>query len=107
VTAPVDGDLLEKGSIATLRALVTDESPISEVVFYVDGAYQCRATETVIADEYSCSYSVPKGKSQTLVIEARALDSFGSEATARVEVSTGDASGSGGGGGTKGSGRKK
>jgi len=107
VTAPVDGDLLEKGSIATLRALVTDESPISQVVFYVDGAYQCRATETVIADEYSCSYSVPKGKSQTLVIEARALDSFGSEATARVEVSTGDASGSGGGGGTKGSGRKK
>jgi len=96
---PVEGDNLVKGTETNIVAYAVDDTAMGQVDFYVGGVLECSVSAGAAAD-YTCPYKVPKGKSRTLMIEARAIDAAGNSASASVQVSTGD------GGTAKGSGGK-
>lgn len=92
ISTPFDGETLEKGSTLSFRAQAIDETAMGQVEFYVNGMLECTDAAAAPDDsDYACSYSVPKGKSRSLTIEARAIDAKGNVATAFVRVSTVDA----------------
>ena len=93
ISTPYDGETVEKGSTLSIRAQAIDETAMGEVEFYVNGRLECTDAAAAPDDsDYACSYSVPKGKSRSLTIEARAIDATGNEAIASVQVSTVDSS---------------
>lgn len=98
LASPLDGAALEKGSTTTLVARATDETAMARVEFYVDGALQCTDYAPAFGgSDYECPYTVPKGRSRTLTVGARAVDSRGNSASASVQVSTTDGAGKRGG----------
>ncbi len=107
INTPSDGEALEKGSAVTILAYAEDESAMGQVDFYVNGILQCTiAAQVQSGSNYACDYRVPKGKSRTLLIEARAIDAAGNSAASMVRTSNDGGSGSSSGDG-QGKGRKK
>ncbi len=97
-TSPASGAVLEKGSQVTFSVEATDMVAMGQVDFFIDGVLE----HTVLAsnaqeNQYSFTYSVPKGKTRTFRVIARAIDAAGNFAETTSSFTTGDTNGGKGG----------
>lgn len=89
IGAPLNSEALVKKTLTTIRAQALDETAMGQVAFYVDGKLACTDPASSPDDsDYACAFTIPNGRSRTLLIEARASDAAGNTASASVQVST-------------------
>ena len=102
IVSPSDGASVS--GTTTLSALASDDSTLSSVEIFVDGALKCSGVPSV-----TCSWNTRKAASGEHTISATATDLAGNSSQTSVTVTVGSSTDSGGskGGGGKGSGGSK
>lgn len=102
IVSPSDGASVS--GTTTLSALASDDSTLSSVEIFVDGALKCSGVPSV-----TCTWNTRKAASGEHTISATATDLAGNSSQTSVTVTVGSSTDSGGskGGGGKGSGGSK
>lgn len=95
MTAPANGTSVAGGTVVNIAANATDNTGVTKVEFYVDGAL--KVTDTTSPYSYAWNTTGVAAGSHTL--SARAYDSANNTATSTPMVSVSVTGGSGGGGG--------
>jgi hypothetical protein len=84
LVAPNDGATFIRGGKVTLIASAIDDVGVTRVVFAINGAVKCTLTQP----EWTCQWTLPKGKTTTYTIAVTAFDAAGNSSSHRISVST-------------------
>jgi len=84
VTSPLNGAVLKRNVSITITASATDNTGVSKVEFYINGALKCTDT----ASPYACNWKVSGKPNANYTISAKAYDLSNNSAINAVNVKT-------------------